>query len=101
MSDGTTISMDTSPVESARKKYVCTWLNSWISPIWSAGTCAAVTVTLAPGTVRFGVTASVVACVTTAHTPMSKSSNRTAARPIIIRRRDRLGAAATVGGGDG
>src|SRR5437762_7742456 len=102
MSGGTTISSDTSPFESALKKYVSTRLNSWICPTWFAGTWVAVTVTLPPGTVMFGLTDSVAAWLTTtAHTPMSKSSSRTAARPIISRRRERLGAAATVGGGDG
>jgi hypothetical protein len=95
------MSIDTWPLESAVKGKVWTMLWSWISPTWLAGTFAAVMCTVPPGAMRSGLTVSVVACATTAQTPMSSRRTSNAARPMASLRRERLGiglVAATVGG---
>src|SRR5881296_86740 len=96
-SSGTAMSMATCPCESAWNGKVWTTLWSWTSPAWLAGTWVAVTRTVSPRAARVGLTVSVVAWATTAHTPSSSSRIRTAATPMATLRRLSFGRARDAG----
>src|SRR5258708_24316775 len=88
---GTTISRLTLPVGLARNPNICTWLCSWISPTWLAGTRSAVTRMRPPAATVEGLIARVGPwAATAAHTPVTRSTTSTRmAAPAIIKERRR------------